>query len=291
MRHRPLQIAAGFLAASFLPLTVHSQLPEATPLDARLGAIQKEARGKWFILPYRPNYLLPVTYMDDPNNQPLIDSGAPNEEFDNVEVKFQISFMLPLLEQKLPADGSLYLAYTQVSFWQAYNNDLSEPFRDTNYEPEFFLLFDTDFNVLGLRNRAISLGLVHQSNGRGTDVLTRSWNRLYANFLLDRGNFTLGFKPWLRLGDAEENPDIDTYLGYGELRGIYTYKDHGFTVMLRNNLRTSNNRGAVEAGWSFPLYRNLKGYVQYFYGYGENLLDYDYRNNRIGVGLMLSDWL
>jgi phospholipase A1 len=127
-------------------------------------------------------------------------------------------------------------------------------------------------------------------NGRGTNVLTRSWNRVYANFILERGNFVLSVRPWLVLDD-DENPDITEYLGYGELRGIYKFKEQQFSVMLRNNLRASENRGAIEAAWSFPLTKLLRGYAQYFYGYGESLLDYDYQNQRMGIGVMLNDWL
>jgi phospholipase A1 len=61
--------------------------------------------------------------------------------------------------------------------------------------------------------------------------------------------------------------------------------------MFRNNLRTSGNKGAIELGWSFPLYRKLKGYVQYFNGYGQSILDYNDAANTIGVGLALTDFL
>ncbi|MCJ7501340.1 phospholipase A, partial [bacterium] len=67
-------------------------------------------------------------------------------------------------------------------------------------------------------------------------------------------------------------------------------KDHSFTMMLRNNLR-SDNRGAVEVGWSYPLKGRMKGYLQIFEGYGESLVDYDYRMTRVGMGILLADWL
>ena len=64
-----------------------------------------------------------------------------------------------------------------------------------------------------------------------------------------------------------------------------------FSLLFRNNLQRVDNRGAIEIGWSYPLTRNVKAYVQYFNGYGESLVDYKDPANRFGIGFMLSDWL
>jgi len=105
-----------------------------------------------------------------------------------------------------------FAAYTQLSLWQIYS--YSCPFRETNYEPELLLSFDTKFNVLGSTNRLFIIGLNHQSNGMGPD-LSRSWNRIYIEFIAERGNFFTGLKSWCRIPeDVEEddNPDIEDYL-------------------------------------------------------------------------------
>ena len=269
-------------------------------VNERLARERESQENPFAILPHKPNYLLPVTYNGTPN--PAAFPGD-EEHIDNIEVKFQISLKSRILDHIYKGRGSLYAAYTNLSFWQAYNRDISSPFRETNHEPELWLQFENPWGDKGFGNRLIRIGAVHQSNGR-SGALSRSWNRLYLNALFEWKDLTLSLKPWYRIPEHEktnpgepsgdDNPDIEDYLGYGELRAVYRLDAHLFSLMLRNNLRHHGNRGAVELGWTFPLYKEwnqIKGYVQYFNGYGESLIDYNASTNRIGIGVLLTDWL
>ena len=266
--------------------------------ERKLEAAEAAKDSPWLILPYRPSYVMPVAYIQNPSLGSDVgespDVSGSEEELQNVEVKFQFSLRLPVADDLINGNGELNFAYTQVSVWQAYNGDASAPFRDTNYEPEMFVAFDTDYELLGLRGRLLSLGAVHQSNGRGSALLSRSWNRLYANIVFERGNFLCALKPWWRIpedGADDNNPNIENYLGYGELRAAYKWRQYVFSGMLRNNLKPDDNRGALELDWTFPLTTQLKGFVQYFNGYGETLLTYNESDQRVGVGFLLADWL
>lgn len=264
-----------------------------SPIDARLA--EEKATGEdWFVLtPHRPNYILPLAYNGSPNFA-VYGGEIDEDEIDETEIKFQISLKYRLFDDIFKDNGDLYIAYTNLSYWQAYNKDFSSPFRDTNHEPEAWLQFDTDWELFwGIKSKLIQGGVWHQSNGRA-EPLSRSWNRVYLNFIFEKDNFAFAIKPWYRIPEDDEdddNSDIQKYLGYGELRAAYKWNDHTFSMMLRNNLRGSGNKGAVELGWSFPLYKKLKGYVQYFNGYGQSILDYNDSANTIGVGLSLSDIL
>ncbi len=278
-------------AADAAPLPKPAAL--ASALERRWELEQDATpRRRFFIAPHKPNYILPVTYATSINTRVY---EGPDRELaeDKVEAKFQISFKAKLWDGLFGDVGDLWFAYTQLAFWQVYNNDFSAPFRETNYEPELILGFATDYNLLGLRGRYLSFGFNHQSNGR-SDPLSRSWNRLTFGALFERNDFALLARAWYRLPeDAEDdnNPDIEDYMGNGELWGFYKRERQTFALMLRNNFDFDDNRSAVELDWSFPLFGPVKGYLQYFYGYGESLIDYNQKHHRLGLGLLLTDWL
>jgi phospholipase A1 len=70
----------------------------------------------------------------------------------------------------------------------------------------------------------------------------------------------------------------------------YHWKNWAVGMMFRNNLRLDDNRSGLELDLSFPLVNSINGYVQYFTGYGESLIDYDHYNNRISLGVVIKDW-
>jgi phospholipase A1 len=62
-------------------------------------------------------------------------------------------------------------------------------------------------------------------------------------------------------------------------------------MLARNNLRSDGNYGAIELGMSFPLIDKIRGYAQFFNGYGESLIDSNHSINRVGIGILLTDIL
>ncbi len=261
-------------------------------------ALERYSHNNPFVLtPHRPNYLLPAVYTAHPDTSSL----GPDEKLQHTELQFQLSLKVLVAENLIGHNGHLSFAYTNHSFWQAYNRGVSAAFRETDHEPELFLTFENDWQILRARNSANQFILNHQSNGRGGE-LSRSWNRVMFNSVWERDNFVLTVTPWYRIPEdkkkspdspnGDDNPDIEKYLGNFELRGIYQV-EHGQTVslMLRNNLR-DDNKGAIEAAYSFPFGgTKLRGYLKYFNGYGESLIDYNHHIQSIGIGFLISDWL
>lgn len=272
--------------------------PEASEAKKRLAMEQRTEWNPFVITPHKSNYILPYSYIKEPNQEPY---KIPTSigEMDNAEAKLQISLKVPLNYEDLFVSGdAIYFAFTMTAFWQVYNHDISAPFRETNYNPEFFYLLPLTSDPLGA-DTFLTVGIEHESNGR-TQLLSRSWNRIFVNYLYAKDNYLIQFRPWYRIPEDEkddplqpsgdDNPDIYKYMGYFELIGTWEQHDYEFSLMLRNNFN-SPNYGAIQLDASFPLWGRLRGMVQYFNGYGESLIDYDHRVERLGIGVLLTEML
>ena len=119
-------------------------------------------------------------------------------------------------------------------------------------------------------------------------------------YLYEKRNFALSFHPWYRIPESEksdpfksegdDNPDILDYMGHFELGMVYKFhQNYEFSVKARENFAT--HKGFIELGVTFPLWGKLKGYAQLSSGYGESLIDYNYNQNRFGLGIALTDIL
>jgi len=250
------------------------------------------------ILPHRPNYLLPVSYSE--LDQRLYEPQLQGNDLDKVEAKFQVSLKYVAAEDFVFEGVNLQFAFTATSWWQSYNSAISAPFRETNYEPELIFSYTKPWSLWGLPVRHGFVSLNHQSNGQ-SGSLSRSWNRVIGGLSFEHNQVVWQAQLWWRFPEdaktdpsdpaGDDNPDIEKFLGHGQLGALWRLsRNHNLEVMLRNNLR-SDNKGAIEIGWSYPFTNHLRGFVQYFNGYGESLIYYNESSQRLSIGMKFTDWL
>lgn len=284
------------------PATADAGDPDTTTpltlLDSRWELAPEAKLGTFNIRGYKPVYVLPIYATSNRNNRPTSpnpDNTVPvSQPLQNAEMKFQLSLKTKVMQDVFgDAGGDLWVAYTQSSRWQVYNSRRSEPFRETNYEPEAMLVFNTHYRVLGWEGRLLGIGVDHQSNGR-SNPRSRGWNRVIADIGFERDGWTVMLRPWWRVPESrtsDDNPDISDYMGRGEVQVVHEWHSQEFGMMLRHSLRGgSRSHGAGRLTWSFPLGGNLRGYMELFKGYGESLIDYNHNATYLGAGVSLLDW-
>lgn len=261
-------------------------------IDKKMVEQEKNIANPFGLTAYNPNYVMPFYYSINPYYRLYKNNLPSHQNLMKGEVKFQVSFRAPVWYHILGYSWSLYGAYTQLSYWQAYEN--SAFFRETNYEPEvFFERVVHEISYQGWHVKLVRAGAVHQSNGRGGNM-ERSWNRLYADFILANGNFVVDWKPWYVLHDRQVkkyNRDITDYLGHGRFIFAYKYGKNTFTLMMRNDLESAFRRGAQQVTYSYPLTTHFRLYIQGFHGYGQSLAEYNHKTWAAGIGFALSDYM
>lgn len=230
------------------------------------------------ITAYKMNYFLPFAYS----------FGSLDNDNRKMEMKFQLSIKKRLFENLFGLNEKYYIGYTQTSWWQNYKH--SSPFRETNYQPEFFVDFPLE-NHSFFNN--LRLGILHESNGKGDENLeSRSWNRIYASTAIFYERFLFVPRIWYRIPEKrkdDDNPDIRHYLGNFDLNLGYLGKDYFANIMLRNNLNLHRNKGAIQVDIGYDIFNNgIYWYLQYFNGYGESLIDYNRKLQRLSTGFLIS---
>lgn len=255
---------------------------------------------------YRP-MSVSVNVGDSINTAPAAEDkpGAAHRDFQKQELRIQVSARTKLASGLLTnptssGKDSLWLGYTMQSSWQAFNSDLSRPFRTTDHEPEIFYVYPTDAQLpFGWRWRYTGAGLVHQSNGQ-SDPLSRSWNRWYLITGAELDNrWQLHFKAWQRISEKfadDNNPYIQDYVGRGEVKLGWNVNDKNYLgLTARGSLGKGKGSGRLEwmrtVGPGFNGGRsNLRFHVQLFSGYGDSLIDYNFKRTALSVGFSLFDF-
>lgn len=248
--------------------------------EETVETIEQILASNFNLFPYHENYFFPFSY----------DTKKRSDGRNQTETKFQLSVKNPIIDNFFGLNETVYFGYTHTSWWQLYNE--SAPFRETNYRPEIFV----NIPYVSAEKTALKgfkFGFLHESNGQDTPN-SRSWNRLYLESYFQVGNLFAIPKVWYRIPEKEaedDNPNIQDFLGYGDLTLVYPYKKHTFKLLLRNNMKfDDDNKGFAQLDWTFPFFgsKNTFGYIQLSNGYGDSLIDYDEDISRINFGISLS---
>lgn len=203
----------------------------------------------------------------------------------DVNVKFQLSISQRLTKSTLPFNTYLFLQFSQKTIWNVLEKSL--PIRDLNFNPGIGL-----GHLVIYKNRYVGkaiLMLEHESNGKDS-LASRSWNKvsLGLNLMLNR-NLNAQMKLWAPIIDSDNNRDILRYNGIGHFGLNYHTSDKRFHAGVLTTWRTRSF--SFNTQWEVSIKTNHKVnqylFIQYYNGYGENLLDYNQFKSVVRVGFVI----
>lgn len=211
---------------------------------------------------------------------------GPKITRNNSDVKFQISIAQRLTKSTLPWNTYLFLTYTQKNIWRVFENSL--PMRDMNFNPGIGIakpIFSKDRYV-----GKIALMLEHESNGRDS-IWSRSWNRvsLSGSVMIDDW-LMVHAKFWIPIIDGMHNKDILKYAGIWQNGVAVTTPDKkfGWAITLVKRAGWNLNFNTIfEFNWRVHKQSNQYIFLQYYNGYGENLLDFKEFRSQLRVGIVI----
>ncbi len=207
------------------------------------------------------------------------------------ETKIQLSFKMEFL-----SDWGLYLAYTQLMFWDIGRG--TSHFSDVNYNPEFFYRWKTGDSSLKEIDFCI---LEHKSDGQH-ELNARSWNRTYINLRNEFGllnqNLRTETKFYYFYQYDDMNSEIFRKLGFIEfgftfenlLHGHFRQDELNIKIVPGGIFSLTQNEGHQEINLKIRLQiprLNPYIYFQVFNGTDEKLIRYNETATSYRIGLAL----
>jgi outer membrane phospholipase A len=218
-------------------------------------------------------------------------------------VEFQYSLKYQLFTAPRTNDwrwlNGLFFGFTQTSYWDLLSKDPS--FYDTSYKPSLFYYKPNLTPNQPNLDVGLQIGAEHESNGKG-GLEERSAYTAYLQPSLNYDltpNWTFTVKPraWYYLALGNNNSDLASYRGYGELYTALTWHDKTSiwqAVQLSSRLRVGDE------GWHPGLWVDLRFYlpkigvhlnpsvqVEYFTGYGQTFRQYNQYSHGLRAGFCL----
>jgi phospholipase A1 len=159
--------------------------------------------------------------------------------------------------------------------------------RDMNFNPGIGL-----GHLIIYKNRYAGnsfLMLEHESNGKDSDA-SRSWNKISfgSNLFLSK-YMDMQFKTWIPIIDSRNNRDILRYNGLLQSAICYRTLNQRFSASLLATWRAQSFSFNTQWEVGFKINNNENQYMflQYYNGYGENLLDYNRFRSVLRVGFVI----
>ena len=245
---------------------------------------------------YAPNFLVPLHYTTRVDRSPASPTHPDGGRFpyERAEAELQVSLRAKAFDGLLFKGDSFWLAYSQQSLWQLWNSAESSPFRSSDYQPEGMYVVPVPASVGtlgGWRWRLMLAGFAHESNGQ-SDPLSRSWNRVVLGTAFTHDDLALQARYNWRTPETgvDDNPHLTDYIGNTELSALWLPGRTTVQLTARTSFKSAE-RGSVQLTWTRPVFASnpdgLRWYLQVFSGYGETLLDYNFRQTSVGLGFTL----
>jgi len=210
------------------------------------------------------------------------------------QTKFQLSLKGDII---YPYKTGLFFGYTQTTWWTIYDG------RDTmssNYQPEGFYRLESKNNLFNNFDlKAIDFIQISPFNHCSTGVEGpdhRSINIYYGQIQMSTGGRVsagINLKVFGYYTKDEQNKDINKYKSYYENDLFLKLNSATVEDMTLAELHFKHG-GTIHKGWlsaeaQVMLFTNRvqpKLFVQYFYGYGENIVNYNVKEHSVYGGMI-----